>query len=143
MRRALLLAGVLGVLGACNLFGETSTPPAGFEGWFHVDRPGRATSLLFSGPNNVTEVHDLGCDRLLNGETPWVVDGAAVMLPQWSGSPRFTVDSSQQGVLLANPGMYGPAQEQWLTGATCLICPAGDAGVAVACSEPAVRDGGS
>ena len=51
--------------------------------------------------------------------------------------------SVTEGGLLANPGMYGSAQEQWLPGATCLVCPAGDAGVAVACTDPAVRDGGS
>ena len=35
------------------------------------------------------------------------------------------------------------AQERWLSGATCLVCPQGDAGVAVACSQPAVLDGGT
>lgn len=143
MRRALLLAAGLAGLEACNVFGGTPTPPSGFEGWFHVDRPGRATNIAFESTANLAEVRDLGCDRLLNGETPWAADGEAVVLPQWSGAPRFTVDASQQGVLLANPGMYGPAQEQWLSGATCLVCPAGDAGVAVACTDPAVRDGGS
>lgn len=132
----------LAVLGGCNLFGGNASTPTGFEGWFHVDRPGRATSIAFVA-DGLTEVRDLGCDRVLNGETPWTADGDALLLAQWSGSPRFTQDPSTQGALLANPGMYGPAQEQWLPGGTCLVCPPGDAGVAVACGDPAVRDGGT
>ena len=142
MRRRIALAAALGSLAACNLFGSGNDAPTGLEGWFHVDRPGRATSLAFLS-GNLAAIHDLGCDQVLNGETPWTLDGDAIVLAQWSGSPRFTTDPSTQGALLANPGMYGSAQEQWLPGATCLVCPAGDAGVAVACSDPAVRDGGS
>jgi hypothetical protein len=140
MRRWLGAAVAL-LLGGCNLFGGTSNAPDSFAGWFHVDRPGRATSVAFAS-DNIAEVRDFGCDQVLNGETLWTADGDAIVLAQWSGSPRFTQDPSTQGALVANPGMYGTAQEQWLPGATCLVCPVGDAGVAVACSDPAVRDGG-
>jgi len=146
MRRPLLLAAALAAVGAlagCNVFGGSSDPPSGFEGWYHVDRPGRATSLSFSS-YNLAEVRDLGCDQVLNGETPWSTEGDAILLPQWTTpAPSFTHDSSPDGGLLANPGMYGTAQEQWLPGATCLICPQGDAGVAVSCNAPAVLDGGT
>lgn len=37
MRRWLTAAAVLGLLGGCNLFGGTTTPPDAFGGWFHVD----------------------------------------------------------------------------------------------------------
>lgn len=138
------LAGVvgLGILGGCSFFGGSVSPPSGFAGWFHVDRPGRATSVGFAN-DNVTEVRDLGCDQVLNGETAWTADGDGVALSQWSGSPRFTQDPSDAGDLVASPGMYGTATEHWLPGATCLVCPRGDAGVAVACSEPSVLDGGT
>ena len=142
MRHWLAAAAVLGLLGGCNLFGGSTTPPDSFGGWFHVDRPGRATSLAF-GSFNLAEVRDLGCEGVLNGETQWTADGDAIVLAQWSGSPRFTEDVSTPGALVANPGMYGAAAEQWLPGATCLVCPVGDAGVAVACSDPGVQDGGS
>ena len=133
----------LGVLGGCNFFGGSTSAPDGFAGWFHLDRPGRATSVAFAG-DGLADVSDLGCDPLSGRTlTPWTADGAAIVLAQWSGSPRFTQDPSTQGALLANPGMYGPAQEQWLPGGTCLVCPPGDAGVAVACSDPVVRDGGT
>jgi len=126
---------------ACNFFGTSGDPPDGFQGWFHLERPGRATSLAF-GSQNLAEIRDLGCDQPLNGETVWSQDGDALVLAQWSNSPRFTQDPSDSGTLDANPGMYGTAGELWLPGATCLICPPGDAGVAVACSVPAVLDGG-
>ena len=48
-----------------------------------------------------------GRDGVQNGETPWTADGDAIVLAQWSGSPRFTQDPSTQGALVANPGMYG------------------------------------
>ena len=143
MRRWLATVVVLGVLGGCNFFGGTTSAPTQFSGWFHVDRPGRATSVVFAD-SNLAEVRDLGCDQVLNGETPWTVDGDAIVLGQWTTPPpRFTQDSSTQGALVATPGMYGTAQEHWLAGATCLVCPPGDAGVAVACSVPAVVDGGT
>ncbi|HZJ56343.1 MAG TPA: hypothetical protein VFD38_19530 [Myxococcaceae bacterium] len=142
MRRRLVTAAVVVFLGGCNFFGGNIDAPTGFQGWFHVERPGRATSLAFES-SNIAEVRDLGCDGVLNGETPWTADGDALVLAQWSGSPRFTQDPSTQGALVANPGMYGPSQERWLPGATCLVCPAGDAGVAVACDDPVVRDGGT
>jgi hypothetical protein len=143
MRRRLATAAAVGILGGCNLFGGSTDAPTGFQGWFHTERPGRATSLAFTS-GNLAVVRDLGCDGVLNGETPWTADGDALVLDQWSGPPpRFTQDPSTQGALVANPGMYGPAQEQWLPGATCLVCPPGDAGVAVACDDPVVRDGGS
>ena len=89
-------------------------------------------------------MRDLGCDGVLIGETPWTRTATdTLVLAQWSGSPRFTQDPSMQGALVANPGMYSSAPEQWLPGATCLVCPVGDAGVAVACSDPVVLDGGT
>jgi len=142
MRRWLAAAAVLGLLAGCNLFGG-SGPSDGFAGWFHVDRPGRATSVAFA-TDYYAEVRDLGCDGVLNGDTPWTQDGDAIVLAQWAPPPpRFTVDPSTQGALVASPGMYDAGSEQWLPGATCLVCPAGDAGVAVACSEPAVQDAGT
>jgi hypothetical protein len=143
MRRLLFLGAAVVPLAGCNFFGGTIEAPSGFEGWFHVDRPGRATSLAFS-TQNLAEVRDLGCDQVLNGETPWTQDGDAILLPQWTTPiPRFTQDPSDAGALLASPGMYGSASESWLPGATCLVCPTGDAGVAVSCSQPAVLDGGT
>jgi hypothetical protein len=143
MRRGLVAAVTLGILGACNLFGGTTSPPTSFSGWFHVDRPGRATSLSF-GDFNLAEVRDLGCDKVLNGETQWTTDGDVIVLPQWTTpAPRFSQASSADGGLVANPGMYGTGPEAWLPGATCLVCPQGDAGVAVACDAPAVLDGGT
>jgi hypothetical protein len=69
------------------------------------------------------------------------------VLTTWGNPiPRFTQDSTTQGALVANPGLYGAAAEHWLPGATCLVCPPGDAGVdagvVVACDSPA-RDGGT
>jgi hypothetical protein len=142
MRLRILVAAAVLPIAACNVFGTSVEAPEGFQGWFHVERPGRATSLGF-GTQNVAVIHDLGCDQVLNGETQWTQDGDALVLPQWSGSPRFTQDPSDSGTLVAAPGMYGAASELWLPGATCLVCPPGDAGVAVACSEPEVLDGGS
>ena len=78
------------------------------------------------------------------GSTAWVADGTdTLVLTQWPGSPRFTKDPTDAGALVATPGMYSSAPEQWLPGATCLICPVGDAGVAVACAGPAVDDAAS
>jgi len=89
-------------------------------------------------------VRDLGCDGVVNGETPWTLYGEALVLAQWSTpAPRFVQDPSTSGALFASPGMYGTAPEQWLAGAACLVCPPGDAGVAIACDDPAVRDGGT
>jgi hypothetical protein len=141
MRLRLALAAALVPIAACNLFGTTGDAPASFQGWFHVERPGRATSITFGG-QNLAQIEDLGCDQVLSGQTQWTQDGDALVLAQWSGSPRFIQDPSDAGALVASPGMYGTAAEQWLPGATCLVCPHGDAGVAVACSTPTVIDGG-
>jgi len=73
-----------------------------------------------------------------------VADGTpSIRLPQWSGAPVFTKDPNLAGALIATPGLYSSTPEQWLPGGTCLECPAGDAGVAVACTSPAVLDGGT
>ena len=139
MKRKIAAAVALGALGGCNFFGGNTNPPDGFTGWFHLERPGRATNLGFAG-YNLAEIRDLGCDQNQNGETDWAQDGDAIVLPQWgTPPPRFT---STDGGLLASPGIYGPS-EQWLSGANCLICPKGDAGVAVACDAPAVLDAGT
>jgi len=141
MRRWIPAAVTLGALGGCNFFGGTTSAPTEFGGWFHLDRPGRATNLGFSD-FNVALIRDLGCDQPLNGETEWAQDGDALVLPQWgTPPPRFT--QSTDGGLVAVPGVYSSSAEQWLAGATCLICPPGDAGVAVACDAPAVLDGGT
>jgi hypothetical protein len=139
MRRLLLALTVL-VLGACNLFGPKL--PDGFDGWHHLDHPGRTTSIAFGEPN-ILEIHDLGCDQSFVFEQEWVSgDDRTVVATQATGMPRFSPDPSVSGALLANPGMYSSSQEQWLPGASCLVCPAGDAGIAVACDAPVVRDGG-
>ncbi|HSP17963.1 MAG TPA: hypothetical protein VLQ79_00500 [Myxococcaceae bacterium] len=130
------------VLASCGIFNPPPVPE-GFTGWFHVDRPGRASNVQFVAPS-ATQLSDLGCDRPLIGETPWVSDSTpSIQLPQWSGAPVFKKDPTVAGALVATPGLYSSAPEQWLPGATCLVCPAGDAGVAVACSAPAVLDGGT
>jgi len=141
MRRWVAAALALGALGGCNFFGDSADPPTGFAGWFHKDVPGRATNLGF-GTYNLASVRDLGCDQVpAGGDTTWAQDGDALVLPQWGNPPpRFT--QSTDGGLLGSPGIYGPSEE-WFAGATCLICPPGDAGVAVACAAPAVLDGGS
>jgi hypothetical protein len=142
MRRLLTVLWGTCLLGACNIWSSTDVPE-GFGGWFHVDRSGRATSLTFATPDT-THIHDLACDRSLLGSTTWVADGTdTLVLTQWTGAPRFTKDPTVAGALVATPGMYSSAPEQWLPGATCLACPVGDAGVAVACDGPAVLDGGT
>jgi len=139
MRLRITVAVALGLLAGCNIFGDDSSAPTQFSGWFHVDRPGRATSVAF-GDSNLADVRDLGCDQVLNGETQWTEDGDAILLPQWTTPvPRFI---QVDGGLVASPGMYA-TEEQWLPGANCLLCPPGDAGVAVACEVPAVLDGGT
>jgi hypothetical protein len=111
MRRWLVAAAVLGALGGCNVFGGDSNPPDAFGGWYHVDRPGRATSLSF-GSYNLTEIRDLGCDGGLEGETPWTMDGDALVLAQWSGSPRFT--QSPTPACTAPPPSSGfPGRPAW------------------------------
>ena len=143
MRLRLLVAGCLLMsVAACNVFRFNTNAPPAFQGWFHVERPGRAGSVAF-GSQNLADIRDLGCDRALSGETVWTQDGDALVLAQEPGSPRFTQDSSTQGALVANPGLFGTAAEQWLPGANCLVCPRGDAGVVVSCNEPAVLDGGT
>ena len=143
MRLSLLTAAALVFLGGCNFFGGNIDPPAGFQGWFHVDRPGRATNIAFSS-GNFADVWDFGCDGVLTGATPWTAEGDMVVLTQWANPPpRFVLDPTTSGALIASPGMYSAAQEQWLPGPTCLVCPPGDAGVAVACNNPARLDGGT
>ncbi len=142
MRRLFTVSAVACLLASCGVFNGPGVPD-GFTGWFHVDRPGRASNLQFVSPS-ATQLDDLGCDRSLIGSTSWVADGTtALVLPEWPGMPRFTKDPGDAGTLIATPGMYSSAPEQWLPGATCLVCTAGDAGVAVACNGPAVIDGGT
>ena len=135
MRRLLPLL-ALGVLAACHLWG--TSVPSGFEGWFHLDHAGRTANLAFV---DVLELHDLGCDQSFTVYQEWVSDGDALVATQADGAPRFTADPDQPGGLLAQPGMFGPDPEHWLPGASCLVCPPGDAGV-VACETPQVLDGG-
>jgi len=145
MKRTLLALGLLGSLAACNVFG-TPQVPQGFQGWWHLDRPGRPTTIAFSSPD-ITDIHDLGCDRRIDGTTPWVEDdtgaAVAVVLTQWGPQTRFTLaGDGGSSALVASPGMYSPGPEQWTPGAACLVCSAGDAGMTVACDTPEVRDGG-
>jgi hypothetical protein len=145
MRRQLVLAVALGWLAACNLFGATTEAPDGFGGWFHVDRPGLASSIAFAG-DNLAEILVYGCSpgQNVNVQTPWTVDGDALVVTQWSTpAPRFTQSSAADGGLVAAPGMFGSSSEAWLPGASCLICPAGDAGVVVTCPAPGILDGGT
>jgi len=140
MKRVLLLLSA-GGLGACNVWG--SGLPQGFDGWHHVDRPGRATSIAFLQPD-VLDVHDLGCDASGVSRQRWVSeDGVGVVAIDSGGRPRFTVDPAGAGALVATPGMFSQQSEQWLPGATCLACPPGDAGVVVACDSPVLLDGGT
>ena len=93
MSRLLTAVAAVGVLAACSFFSGPSAP-TGFTGWFHLDRPGRATSLYFS---DVAYYYDLGCDSSQNGQTPWVADGDALVLSQLPGPPRFTQDPTMGG----------------------------------------------
>jgi len=114
MRRALLALGAVGGLAACNIFSGPEVP-AGFDGWFHLDRPGRPTTIAFSAPDR-TEIHDLGCDGTQFGVTPWVEDDTGgVVLTQWGPEARFTLagDAGTGAALIASPGMYSTGAEQW------------------------------
>ena len=54
---ALLLAAAA-VVGCANLFAPGA--PSGFDGWFHLERPDRATNIRFA-QGGVFELRDLGC----------------------------------------------------------------------------------
>ena len=142
-RRVAVAVGAGALLAGCNLFG--TSVPSGFDGFFHLDRPGRATSLNFVAPD-LMQVRDLGCDGLVSSDQTWAADGdQAIVATDWPGQPRFTRDPDGQA-LVASPGLYGPSPERWVPGATCLTCAAdagADAGVVSACDLPAYRDGGT
>ena len=129
----------LGGLAACHLCG--STVPEQFGGWYHLDYAGRVENLRFGNPN-VLELRDLGCDQSFTVYQEWVSDGDALVATQSPGAPRFIPDPDQPGALQATPGMFGTDPERWLPGASCPVCPPGDAGV-LACETPQVADGGA
>lgn len=128
----------LGMLASCRLWG--SSVPSGFDGWFHLEHAGRIENLRFTDPN-VLELLDLGCDQSFTVYQEWVSDGDALVATQSPGAPRFISDPDLPGALQATPGMFGTDPERWLPGASCPVCPPGDAGV-VACETPQVVDGG-
>jgi len=137
MRRLLPLL-VVGVLAGCHLFGSTVPDP--FGGWYHLDYAGRVENLRFLDPN-VLELRDLGCDQSFTVYQEWVSDGDALVATQSPGAPRFVPDPDVTDALQATPGMFGPDPERWLPGASCPVCPPGDAGV-VACDTPQAVDAG-
>jgi len=135
---ALLLIGAVAV-GCSNLFAPGL--PAGFAGWFHVDRgPERVTSIRFS-EGAVFQLRDYGCSNQGVLDLTWQDSGAsAVVVPNLVGPPVFTSDG--QGNLLANPGVYTSdgGTETWRPGASCFLC--GPDGGAYACDNPTVQDAG-
>jgi len=142
MRRQVAAIALVSLLGACNIFGTPDVAPP-FEGWFHTDRSARASSIQFL-QGGTAQIRDYGCTGNLNVDTTWLLDDTgAVILNQWGGQPRFIQDpSTDAGQLLATPGVYLATTEAWVPGASCLVCADPDAGVAVACDTPGLRDAG-
>jgi hypothetical protein len=140
-RRWVLTAAVLGAaaLGCSSLFAPGR--PAGFDGWFHIDRGiDRATSIRFDD-GAIFRFRDYGCTNQDVLDTDWVDSGnGALVVPSLAGPPRFTSDG--QGNLIASPGLFtfDGGVETWAPGARCFLCSA-DGGV-YACDNPTVQDGG-
>lgn len=138
MRHGLLLAAftsVLGVVVGCNLFGETR--PEGFDGWFHLDRADRVTNIRFADPQ-IFQIRDFGCGDQSAADQQWAIGNSDTLVAvQWPGSPTFSRDGDQGG-LLAVPALFNTdaGSEHWVSGARCMQCPPGDAGVSVACDFP-------
>jgi hypothetical protein len=124
---------------SCSLF--TPGRPAGFDGWFHLDRgPDRATSLKFDD-GSVFRLRNYGCANQESLDLSWEASGAtALVVPNLAGPPVFTSDG--QGNLVASPGLYtfDGGVETWAPGARCFLCDA-DGGV-YACDNPTVQDAG-
>ena len=138
--RILAVLPALGALAGCNLWG--SSVPSDFGGWFHHQNGARTVNLRF-GSGNALEIHDLGCDQSFTVFQAWATDGDALVATQSPGEPHFTADPNSNGALIASPGMFGSADEEWPAGASCPVCPApADAGV-VSCDAPEVLDGGA
>jgi hypothetical protein len=134
---ALLLA-TAAVVG-CNLFAPGA--PSGFAGWFHLQRPDRATSILFA-QGGVFELRDLGCTEPSSMQLSWEDTGTdGVVVPNLAGPPVFTSDG--QGDLIASPAVYTTdgGVEVWHPGASCFICGGPDAGP-YACDNPSLQNGG-
>ena len=135
---ALLLA-TAAVLGCANLFAPGA--PSGFDGWFHLERPDRATSIRFAQAG-VFELRDLGCTDPTSLELTWADTGAnGVVVPNLVGPPVFTSDG--QGDLIASPALYTTdgGVEIWHPGARCFTCGGPDAGP-YACDNPTFQDAG-
>jgi len=130
-----VLVGALGLVVGCNLFGPTR--PEGFDGWFHRDLTDRAINIRFAD-GQVFEVRDFGCADWSATDQEWAPGlGDTLVAFQWTGSPTFSRDTARGG-LQAMPPLF-PAQdasEHWTSGALCMECPPGDAGVSVACDSP-------
>ena len=131
----LVAAGAVG----CSLFAPGR--PAGFDGWFHLDRgPDRATSLRFDD-GAVFRLRNYGCANQEMLDLTWENSGAsALVVPSLAGPPLFTSDG--QGNLTASPGIYPTdgGVETWAAGARCFLCGA-DGGV-YDCDNPTVQDAG-
>ena len=136
--RVLAVLPALAALAGCHLW--DSSAPSDFGGWFHHQSAGRTVNLRFAS-GSVLEIHDLGCDQSFVVLQQWETDGDALVATQSPGAPHFTPDPGSDG-LTASPGMFGPETEQWPSGASCPVCPPGDAGV-VSCDAPEVLDGGA
>jgi hypothetical protein len=135
-----LTAGLVGsaVVG-CSIFAPGR--PAGFDGWFHLDRgPDRATSIRFDD-GAVFRLRNYGCDDQEVLDLTWVDSGAtALVVPTLAGPPVFTADG--QGNLTSSPGIYAfdGGVETWTPGARCFNC--GTDGGVYACDNPSVQDAG-
>ncbi len=136
MRRLTVVLGFLVV--GCKIWGDSV--PTQFGGWFHLQHGERTVNLRFGSPD-VLELRDLGCDQSYSVTQTWTEDGDAMVANQSPGAPHFTPDPNTPEALLATPGMLGTAPETWLPGASCPVCPPGDAGPS-ACEAPQVLDGG-
>jgi len=137
-RLALLLLGVA-VAGCSNLFAPGL--PSGFAGWFHLERPDRATNIQFAQAG-IFEIRDFACTLPTTLDLTWADTGAGgVVVPSLVGPPVFTSDG--QGNLIATPAVYTTdgGVEVWHPGAWCFICGGPDAGP-FACDNPSLQDGG-
>jgi hypothetical protein len=117
------------------LFGQTR--PAGFDGWFHLERTDRATNIRFADPQ-IFEIRDFGCADQSATDQEWATGASDTLVAvQWPGSPTFSHDGDQGG-LLAVPPLFTTdgGSEHWIPGARCMQCPPGDAGVSVVCDFP-------
>jgi hypothetical protein len=131
---AVVFAAALGVVVGCNFFGEPR--PEGFDGWFHLDRTDRATNIRFANPQ-IFQIRDFGCADQSAADQEWAIGTSDTLVAvQWPGSPTFSRNGDQGGLDAVPPLFQDAGSEHWISGARCMQCPLGDAGVSVACDFP-------